>query len=58
MYVIDEVLYFESAEVLNRSRLFVPTHLWQHIVAENHDPVFAGHFSVKKLLGKLTIGKE
>ena len=43
--------YFESTEVLDRQRLVVPTHLHQRI--EHHDPIFAGHFSAKKLLGKL-----
>ena len=52
-YIVDGVLYFESAEVPDRRRLVVPTHLRQCIVDENHDPIFAGHFSVKKLLGKL-----
>ena len=52
-YVVDSVLYFESAEVPDRRRLVVPAHLRQRIVDENHDPIFAGHFSVKKLLGKL-----
>ena len=52
-YVIDGMLYFESAEVPDRRRLVVPTHLHKRIVDEHHDPVFAGHFSVKKLLGKL-----
>ena len=52
-YIVDGVLYFESVEVPDRRRLVVPTHLRQCIVDDNHDPIFAGHFSVKKLLGKL-----
>ena len=52
-YVIDGVLYFESAEVPNRHRLVVPIHLHQCIVDEHHNPIFAGHFSAKKLLRKL-----
>ena len=52
-YFVDGVLYFESAKVPDLWRLVVPAHLRQCIVDENHDPIFAGHFSVKKLLGKL-----
>ena len=52
-YIVDGILYFESAEVPDRRRLVVPTHLRQRIVEEHHDPIFAGHFSEKKLLGKL-----
>ena len=52
-YIVDGVLYFEATEVPDRRRLVVPTHLRQRIVDEHHDPVFAGHFSAKKLLGKL-----
>ena len=51
-YIVDGILYFESAEVPDRCRLVVPTHLRQRIVEEHHDPIFAGHFSEKKLLGK------
>lgn len=51
-YVVDGVLYFESVDVPD-SRLVVPTHLHQCIVDKHHDPVFAGHFSAKKPLGKL-----
>ena len=50
---MDGILYFESADVPDRHRLVVPTHLRQRIVEERHDPVFAGHFSERKLLGKL-----
>jgi len=53
-YVTDGILYYESAEVPNRRRLVVPAHLRQQVVDENHDPVFAGHFSEKKLMGKLS----
>lgn len=52
-HVIEGVLYFESAKVPDRHRLVVPTHLRQCIVDEHHDPIFVGHFSVKKLLGKM-----
>ena len=48
-YVVDGVLYFKSIEVPDRHRLVVSAHLRQRIVEENHDPIFAGHFSVKKL---------
>ena len=53
-YVVEGILYYESAEVPNRWRLVVPAHLHQQVVDENHDPVFAGHFSEKKLMGKLS----
>ena len=52
-YVVDGVLYFESTEVPDQRRLVVPAHLRKRIVDENHDSIFAGHFSVKKLLEKL-----
>ena len=52
-YIVDGILYFKSTEVPDRRRLVVPTHLRQKIVDEHHDPVFAGHFSANKLLGKL-----
>ena len=50
-YIVDDILYFESAEVPDRRRLVVPTHLRQRIVEEHHDPIFAGHFSEKSNLG-------
>ena len=52
-YIVDGILYFESTEVPDRRRLVVPTHLRQRIVDEHHDPVFAGHFSEKKITWKI-----
>ena len=52
-YIVDGILYFESADVPDRRRLVVPTRLRQRIVEEHHNPIFAGHFSERKLLGKL-----
>lgn len=46
-YKKREILYCESAVV-------VPAHLRQQVVDENHDPVFAGYFSEKKLMEKLS----
>ena len=52
-FVLDGVLYYESNDVPGRRRLIVPEQLRDKIVTENHDAVFSGHFSAKKMLNRL-----
>ena len=52
-FVLDGVLYYESNDVPGRRRLVVPEQLRDKVVTENHDAVFSGHFSAKKMLNKL-----
>ena len=52
-FMVDEVLYYESADTAGRRRLVVPMHLREAVLDEAHDPIYAGHFSAKKLIQKL-----
>ena len=52
-FVLDGVLYYESNDVPGRRRLVVPEQLRDKVVTENHDAVFSGHFSAKKMLNRL-----
>ena len=52
-FVLDGILYYESSEVPGRRRLVVPQRLRDKVVSENHDAIFSGHFSSKKMLQKL-----
>ena len=52
-FVLDGILYYESSDVPGRRRLVVPEQLRDKVVSENHDALFSGHFSVKKMLQKL-----
>ena len=52
-FVLDGILYYESSEVPGRRRLVVPQQLRDKVVSENHDAIFSGHFSAKKMLQKL-----
>ena len=54
-YLVNGVLYFEAANVPGRRRLVVPQHLRQQVLNRNYDSVFAGHFSAKNLLSKLSL---
>ena len=54
-FVLDGVLYYESADTPGRRRLVVPAHLREAVLNEAHDPVYAGHFSAKKLIQKLSL---
>ena len=45
-FLVDDVLYFEGADVPDQRRVVVPKHLRQKIV---HDEAYVGHFSVKKI---------
>ena len=47
------MLYYESNDVPGRRRLVVPEQLRDKVVTENHDAVFSGHFSAKKMLNRL-----
>ena len=52
-FVLDGILYYESNDVPGRRRLVVPEQLRDKVVTENHDALFSGHFSAKKMLQKL-----
>ena len=60
-FVLDGILYYESSDVSGRRRLVVPEQLRvvvpeqlrDKVVSENHDTLFSGHFSAKKMLQKL-----
>ena len=54
-YLVDGILYYESSDVPDRRRIVVPQHLRQQVLDENHDAIFAGHFSAKKLKKKLDL---
>ena len=54
-YFVDRILYFESSDVPDRRRIVVPQHLRQQVLEENHDAIFAGHLSAKKLKMKLDL---
>ena len=49
-FMVDGVLYYEPADTPGRRRLVVPTHLREAVLDEAHDPIYAGHFSAKKLI--------
>ena len=53
-YLVNGVLYYEGPDLLGRQRLVVPHHLRKQLVDENHDAVFAGHFSAKKMQKKIS----
>ena len=54
-YLVDGILYFESSDVPDRRRIVVPQHLRQQVLDENHDTVFSGHFSARKLKKKVDL---
>ena len=53
-YLVNGVLYYEGADMPGRRRLVVPRHLRKQVVEENHDAIFAGHFSSKKTQRKIS----
>ena len=53
-YLVDGVLYHEGADMPGKRRLVVPRHLRKQVVEENHDAIFAGHFSSKKTQRKIS----
>lgn len=53
-YLVSGVLYYEGADMPGRRRLVVPHHLRKQVVDENHDAIFAGHFSSKKTQRKIS----
>ena len=60
-FVLNGILYYESSDVPFRRRLVVPEQLRDKVVSENHDVLFSGHFSAKKMLQKINnffIGQE
>ena len=44
-YLLDGVLYIENNDASGRRRIVVPEKLKQEVLSENHEAVFAGHFS-------------
>ena len=53
-YLLDGVLYYENSDASGRRRIVVPEKLKQEILSENHEAVFAGHFSPKRMFDKLS----
>ena len=53
-YLLDGVLYFENSDASGRRRIVVPEKLKQEVLSENHEAVFAGHFSPKRMFDKLS----
>lgn len=53
-YLVNGVLYYEGPDMPERRRLVVPRHLREKIIDENHDAIFAGHFSIKKTQRKIS----
>ena len=53
-YLLDGVLYYENSAVSGRRRIVVPEHLQKEVLSENHEAVFAGHFSPKRMFNKLS----
>ena len=53
-FLVDGVLYYESTDNPGRRTLIVPRYLRKAVLDEGHDPVYAGHFSAKKLIQKLS----
>ena len=54
-FMVDGVLYYEPADTPGRRRLVMPTHLREAVLDEAHDSKYAGHFSAKKLIQKLSL---
>ena len=53
-YLLDGVLYYENSDTSGRRRIVVPEQLKQEVLSENHEAVFAGHFSTKRMFNKLS----
>lgn len=53
-YIVDGVLYYEGLDMPDQHRLVVPRHLRRQVLDENHDAIFAGNFSRKKMQKKLS----
>ena len=51
--VIDGILYYIDRRHENRKRVFVPSHLREHLLRETHGGMFSGHFSAHKLYNAL-----
>ena len=52
--LVNGVLYYKGLDLPGKQQLVVPHHLRKQLVNENHDAVFAGHFSTKKMQKKIT----
>ena len=53
-HVVDGVMYYEGADMPNRRRLVVPSHLQQRVIEEHHESLFAGHFAAKRMIKRLS----
>lgn len=53
-YLLDGVLYYENSDTSGRRRIVVPEQLKREVISENHEAVFAGHFSSKRMFNKLS----
>ena len=53
-YLLDGVLYYENSDASGRRRIVAPEKLKQEVLSENHEAVFAGHFSPKRMFNKLS----
>ena len=53
-HLLDGILYLENNDVAGRRRIVVPKNLKQEVLSENHEAVFAGHFSPKRMFNKLS----
>ena len=53
-YLLDGILYLENNDVSGIRRIVVPQNLKQEVLSENHEAVFAGHFSPKRMFNKLS----
>ena len=53
-YLLDGVLYFENSDASGQRRIIVPEKLKQEVLSKNHEAVFAGHFSPKRMFDKLS----
>ena len=52
-YLLDGVLYLENNNASGQRRIVVLEKLKQEVLSENHEAVFAGHFSTKRMFDKL-----
>ena len=53
-YLIDGILYFEEADMLDRRRLVVPQHLREKVMEEHHNSPYSGHFAVKRMKNRVS----
>ena len=54
-FLVDWVLYYKPTDTPGRRRLVVPKYLQKAVLDEGNDPVYAGHFSAKNLIQKISL---